>query len=248
MNITIKTKSELDLMRQAGKILADTLKLMEQNIYVGQTSAQLNALAYEYITSQGAKPSFLGYEGFPYTICASVNSEVVHGFATDIPLKDGDIISVDCGVIYKGYHADAARTFPVGEVKWEVKQLIEDTKQSFFEGIKDIRAGSKLGHISHKIQVYLEERGYGVVRELVGHGIGTHLHEDPMVPNYGPYNSGVVLKSGMTLAIEPMSTLGKRNVVLSRNGWTVMTEDGLPSAHYENTVIITDDGVEIITL
>ena len=248
MNITIKTKSELDLMRQAGKILADTLKLIEQNIYVGQTSAQLNKLAYDYITSQGAKPSFLGYEGFPYTVCASVNSEVVHGFATDVPLKDGDIISIDCGVIWKGYHADAARTFPVGNVDGKVLKLIEDTKQSFFEGIKDVRAGSKLGHISHKIQAYLESNGYGVVRELVGHGIGTHLHEDPMVPNYGPYNSGVVLKTGMTLAIEPMSTLGKRNVVLDHNGWTVLTEDGLPSAHYENTVIITDDGVEIITL
>ncbi|MBQ7881004.1 MAG: type I methionyl aminopeptidase [Clostridia bacterium] len=248
MNITIKTKSELDLMRQAGKILADTLKLIEQNIYVGQTSAQLNKLAYEYITSCGAKPSFLGYEGFPYTICASLNSEVVHGFATDIPFKEGDIISIDCGVNFKGYHADAARTFPVGNVKWEVQKLIDETKQSFFEGIKDIRAGSKLGHISHKIQVHLENNGYGVVRELVGHGIGTHLHEDPMVPNYGPYNSGVVLKAGMTLAIEPMSTLGKRNVVLHHNGWTVLTEDGLPSAHYENTVIITDDGVEIITL
>ena len=235
-------------MRQAGKILADTLKLIEQNIYIGQTSAQLDKLAYDYITSFSAKPSFLGYEGFPYTICASVNSEVVHGFATDIPLKDGDIISIDCGVNYKGYHADAARTFAVGNVEPKVLKLIEETKQSFFEGIKDVRAGSKLGHISHKIQVHLETNGYGVVRELVGHGIGTHLHEDPMVPNYGPYNAGVVLKAGMTLAIEPMSTLGKRNVVLAHNGWTVLTEDGLPSAHYENTVIITDDGVEIITL
>ena len=248
MQITIKTESELDLMRQAGKILADTLKLIEQNIYVGQTSAQLDKLAYDYITSCGAKPSFLGYEGFPYTICASVNDEVVHGFATSIPLKDGDIISIDCGVIWKGYHADAARTFAVGNVEPKVLKLIECTKQSFFEGIKDVRAGSKLGHISHKIQVHLESNGYGVVRELVGHGIGTHLHEDPMVPNYGPYNAGVLLKKGMTLAIEPMSTLGKRNVVLHNNGWTVLTEDGLPSAHYENTVIITDDGVEIITL
>lgn len=248
MNITIKTESELELMRHAGKILADTLKLIEQNIYVGQTSAQLDKLAYDYITSLGAKPSFLGYEGFPYTICASVNSEVVHGFATNIPLKDGDIISIDCGVNWKGYHADAARTFPVGKVDGKVMQLIEQTKQSFYEGIRDVRAGSKLGHISHKIQVHLESNGYGVVRELVGHGIGSHLHEDPMVPNYGSYNSGVVLKSGMTLAIEPMSTLGRRNVVLAQNGWTVSTEDGLPSAHYENTVIITDDGVEIITL
>ena len=176
MQITIKTESELDLMRQAGKILADTLKLIEQNIYVGQTSAQLDKLAYDYITSLGAKPSFLGYEGFPYTICASVNDEVVHGFATDIPLKDGDIISVDCGVIWKGYHADAARTFAVGNVEPKVLKLIEETKQSFFEGIKDVRAGSKLGHISHKIQAHLEKNGYGVVRELVGHGIGIHLH------------------------------------------------------------------------
>ena len=248
MHITIKTESELELMRQAGKILADTLKLMEQNIFVGQTPAQLDKMAYDYILSQGGKPSFLGLDGFPNTICASVNDAVVHGFADNRPLQEGDIISVDCGVIYKGYHADAARTFPVGEVKWEVRQLIEDTKQSFFEGIKDVRAGCKLGNISHKIQVYLESRGYGVVRELVGHGIGTQLHEDPMVPNYGPYNSGIVLQKNMTIAIEPMSTLGKRNVVLDQNGWTVYTEDGLPSAHYENTVIITDDGVEIITL
>ena len=248
MRITIKNKEELDLMRQAGKILSDTLKLIEKNIYIGQTTNNLNKLAYDYIISQNATPSFLGYDGFPYSICASRNNEVVHGFCDDIPLKDGDIISIDAGVYFKGFHSDAARTFVVGNVKWETLQLIEDTKQSFFEGISEIKAGCKLGNISNRIQKYLESRGYGVVRELVGHGIGKELHEDPMVPNYGPYNSGVVLQEGMTLAVEPMSTLGRRNVVLASNGWTVETVDGLPSAHYENTIIITSDGVEIVTL
>ena len=248
MRITIKNEKELDLMRQAGKILSDTLKMIESNIYVGQTTNKLNQLAYDYIISKGATPSFLGYDGFPYSICASKNGEVVHGFCDDVPLKDGDIISIDCGVCYKGYQSDAARTFPVGDVKEEVLKLIDVTKQSFFEGIKDVKAGCKLGNISHKIQVCLESNGYGVVRELVGHGIGTELHEDPMVPNYGPFNSGIVLEEGMTLAIEPMSTLGRRNVVLASNGWTVETEDGLPSAHYENTVIVTSDGIEILTL
>ena len=235
-------------MRQAGKILSDTLKMIEKNIYVGQTTNNLNKLAYDYIISRGATPSFLGYEGFPFSICASLNSQVVHGFCDDRPLQDGDIISIDCGVCYKGWQSDAARTFPVGNVNWEVQKLIDDTKQSFFEGIKDVKAGCKLGNISHKIQAYLEKNGYGVVRELVGHGIGRDMHEDPMVPNYGPFNSGIVLQAGMTLAIEPMSTLGRKNVVLASNGWTVETEDGLPSAHYENTVIITSDGVEILTL
>ena len=248
MSIKIKNKEEIEKMRKAGKILKDTLALLESSIYPGQTSSRLNDLAYNYIISQGAKPSFLNYEGFPYTICASVNEQVVHGFCSDIPLQDGDIISIDCGVIWEGYHSDAARTFPVGNVSVEKQKLIEATKNSFFEGIKDIKAGSKLGHISNRIQVYLETRGYGVVRELVGHGVGAELHEDPCVPNYGKYNSGVVLQEGMTLAIEPMSTLGKRDVYLEDNDWTVTTMDNLPSAHYENTVLITKDGVEILTL
>ncbi len=248
MNITIKNEKEIEKMKKAGKILKQTLDLLESSIYPGQTTSRLNDLAYNYIISQGAKPSFLNYEGFPYTICASLNDQVVHGFCTDIPLKEGDIISIDCGVIWEGYHADAARTFPVGNISVEKSNLIEATKESFFAGIKDIKAGSKLGHISHRIQVYLEERGYGVVRELVGHGVGQKLHEDPLVPNYGKYNSGVVLVEGMTLAIEPMSTLGKRDVYLEDNDWTVSTQDGQPSAHYENTVLITKDGVEILTL
>lgn len=248
MSIKIKNKEEIEKMRKAGKILKDTLALLESSIYPGQTSSRLNDLAYNYIISQGAKPSFLNYEGFPYTICASVNEQVVHGFCSDIPLQDGDIISIDCGVIWEGYHSDAARTFPVGNISVEKQKLIEATKESFFEGIKNIKAGSRLGHISHRIQVYLETRGYGVVRELVGHGVGAELHEDPCVPNYGKYNSGVVLQEGMTLAIEPMSTLGKKDVYLEDNDWTVTTMDNLPSAHYENTVLITKDGVEILTL
>lgn len=248
MSISIKNKDEIEKMRKAGKILKQTLDLLESSIYPGQTSSRLNDLAYNYIISQGAKPSFLNYQGFPFTICASRNDQVVHGFCDDIPLKDGDIISIDCGVIWEGYHSDAARTFPVGNISIENQKLIEATKESFFEGIKDIKAGSRLGHISHRIQVYLESHGYGVVRELAGHGVGRELHEDPIVANFGKYNSGIVLQEGMTLAIEPMSTLGKKDVVLEDNDWTVSTYDGKPSAHYENTILITKDGVEILTL
>lgn len=248
MSITIKNNDQIEKMRKAGKILKDTLALLESSVFPGQTTSRLNDLAYKYIISQGAQPSFLNYQGFPFTICASLNDQVVHGFCTDEPLEEGDIISIDCGVNFEGYHADAARTFPVGNVSSEKMTLINVTKESFFEGIKDIKAGSRLGHISHKIQVHLENHGYGVVRELVGHGIGENLHEDPCVPNYGKYNSGVVLQEGMTLAIEPMSTLGKKEVYLEDNDWTVSTYDGLPSAHYENTILITKDGVEILTL
>lgn len=248
MSITIKNSEQIEKMRKAGKILKEVLDLLEASIYPGQTTLRLNDLAYNYIISKGAKPSFLNYEGFPFTICASVNEQVVHGFCSSIPLQEGDIISIDCGVIWEGYHSDAARTFPVGKISQEKQKLIDVTKESFFEGIKDIKAGSRIGHISHRIQAHLEKHGYGVVRELVGHGVGEKLHEDPCVPNYGKYNSGVVLQEGMTLAIEPMSTLGKKEVVLEDNDWTVSTWDGLASAHYENTVLITKDGVEILTL
>ncbi len=248
MSISIKTDLEIDKMRVSGKILKETLELIEASIYPGQTSSRLNELAYEFIINKGAKPSFLGYQGFPYTICASVNDQVVHGFCTDIPLKEGDIISIDCGVIWEGMHTDAARTFAVGNISVENSNLIQATKESFFAGLEGIKAGSKLGHISHRIQTYLEDRGYGVVRELVGHGVGRELHEEPNVPNYGKYNSGIVLQEGMTLAIEPMSTLGKRDVCLDDNDWTVSTYDGKTSAHYENTILITKEGIEILTL
>ncbi len=248
MNITIKNNEQIEKMRVAGRILRDCLNMLEEHVFPGQTTQRLNDLAYNYIISQGAKPSFLNYEGFPYTICASLNEQVVHGFCTNTPLKEGDIISIDCGVIWEGYHSDAARTFPVGNISVEKSNLIDATKQSFFEGIKDIKAGDRLGHISHRIQVYLESHGYGVVRELTGHGVGTDLHEDPLVPNYGHYNSGIELKEGMVIAVEPMSTMGKRFVYLEDNDWTVTTADHSPSAHYENTILITKDGVEILTL
>ncbi len=246
--VTIKTDEELEKMRKAGKILAAALLEVEKYIYPGQTSNNLNKIVHDFIVKRGGTPSFLNYEGFPYSICASVNAQVVHGFCTDEPLKEGDIISIDAGVCYQGYHADAARTFPVGNVDARILKLIEDTKQSFFEGIEGIKAGSRLGHISHRIQAFLEKNGYGVVREMVGHGIGSDLHEEPNVPNFGKYNSGLVLKKNMTLAVEPMVTLGERFVYLEDNDWTVTTVDGLPSAHYENTIIILDTGVEITTL
>lgn len=248
MSITIKNNEQIEKMRTAGKILSNCLKMLEEHIFPGQTTARLNDLAYNYIISQGAKPSFLHYEGFPYTICASLNDQVVHGFCTNVPLKAGDIISIDCGVIWQGYHSDAARTFPVGNISIEKQNLINATKESFFAGIDGIKAGDRLGHISHRVQVYLESKGYGVVRELTGHGVGTDLHEDPIVPNYGNYNSGIILQEGMTIAIEPMSTMGKRDVFLEDNDWTVTTADHLPSAHYENTVLITKNGVEILTI
>ena len=248
MSIIVKTPKQIEDMKIACSILRDTLDMLEQAVYPGQTTARLDKMAYDYILSRGGKPAFLNYEGFPSTLCASKNGQVVHGFPDDVPLKEGDIISLDCGVIINGMYSDAARTYPVGNVSVEVSNLINATKESFFEGIKDIKAGSRLGNISHKIQVYLESRGYGVVRELAGHGVGADLHEDPCVPNFGKYNSGIELKEGMTLAIEPMSTLGRRDVYLDDNDWTVCTVDGKYSAHYENTVLITKDGVEILTL
>lgn len=247
MKIILKTDKEQDLMRKAGVILHETLELMSQNIQIGQTTAHLDKLAYDYITSKGAYPTFLGYEDFPYSICASLNHEVVHGFPNNTPLKEGDIISIDIGVNYKGLNADAARTFPVGKISSEEARLIEVTKQSFFEGIKDIKAGSRLGHISNRIQKYIEKNKFTVVRELVGHGVGKELHEDPMVPNYGIYEDGPILQEGMALAIEPMVNLGRRNVLMDSNGWTIKTADKKKSAHYENTILIHKDGVEIIT-
>lgn len=247
MSIIIKNEEQLDLMRHAGKILHETLELIERNIMVGQTTAQLNSLAEKYITSQGAYPTFKGYEGFPASICASLNHEVVHGFPNKVPLKEGDIISIDVGVKYKGYNADAARTFAVGKISSEDARLIEVTKQSFYEGISGIKEGSRLGHISHRIQKYVEDNGFSVVRELVGHGVGADLHEDPMVPNYGAYEDGPVLREGMAIAVEPMVNMGRRNVLIDTNGWTIFTADRKKSAHYENTILIHKDGVEIIT-
>lgn len=247
--IKIKSQEEIELMREAGRITRDTLKVVEDSIRVGISTKELDKIAYDYIKSQGATPSFKNYCGFPGSICASVNDTIVHGIpSNNIVLKEGDIISIDCGAKYKGYHGDAARTFPVGKIDAKVKRLIKITEQSFFEGIKDLKSGAFVGDISHRIQTFVEKNGYSIVRELVGHGVGKQLHEDPMVPNYGKAGSGPRLNANSVIAIEPMVNMGDKNVVFMSDGWTCKTRDGLPAAHYENTVLITENGVEILTL
>ncbi len=247
--ITIKSSKQIEKMRVACKITGDTLKHIEQYIKPGISTAQLDKIAYDYIKSRGAQPNFLHYNGFPATICASVNDEVVHGIPSRHRiLKEGDIISVDMGAKKDGFNGDAARTFPVGKISPEAERLIEVTKQSFFEGVKHIKHGAKLGDTSAAIQEYVESHGYSVVRDLVGHGIGENLHEDPSVPNFGRAGRGVKLAAGMTIAIEPMVNMGGYEVSVLDNDWTVVTDDGSLSAHYENTVLITKDGYEILTL
>lgn len=247
--IKIKSQDEIELMREAGRITRDTLKVVKDSIRVGISTKELDKIAFDYIKSQGATPSFKNYCGFPGSICASVNDTIVHGIpSNNIVLKEGDIISIDCGAKYKGYHGDAARTFPVGKIDAKVKRLIKITEQSFFEGIKDLKSGAFVGDISHRIQTFVEKNGYSIVRELVGHGVGKQLHEDPMVPNYGKAGSGPRLNANSVIAIEPMVNMGDKNVVFMSDGWTCKTRDGLPSAHYENTVLITENGVEILTL
>ncbi|MCI8421267.1 MAG: type I methionyl aminopeptidase [Clostridia bacterium] len=247
--ITIKSDYEIQLMRKANQIVRDTLNLLEDTIKEGMTTAQLNKIAHDYIIKCDAIPSFLGYGGFPASICTSINEQVVHGIPSDkAVIKEGDIVSVDCGSIYKGYNGDAARTFMIGKVSEEKAKLVEVTKQSFFEGVKILKEGVRLGDLGHAIQSYAESFGYGVVRALVGHGIGRDMHEDPEVPNFGKEGRGMRLRKNMTIAIEPMINLGTHDVYMLDDGWTIVTADGMPSAHYENTVWIKEDGVEILSL
>ncbi|MBE5738513.1 MAG: type I methionyl aminopeptidase [Clostridiales bacterium] len=247
--IKIKSQEEIELMRIACRITRDTLKVVENSIKVGVSTKELDEIAYKYIISQGATPSFKNYCGFPASICASINDTVVHGIPNkNIILKEGDIISIDVGAKYKGYNGDAARTFPVGKIDSKTKRLIKITEQSFFEGIKGLKSGAYVGDISHRVQTFVEKNGYSVVRELVGHGVGKDLHEDPNVPNFGRAGSGPRLTANMIIAIEPMVNMGERNVIFLPDGWTCKTRDGMPSAHYENTVLITEEGVEILTL
>ena len=247
--IKIKSQEEIEIMREACRITRDTLKVVENSIKVGVSTKELDKIAYDFIKSQGATPSFKNYCGYPSSICASVNDTIVHGIpSSDIILKEGDIISIDVGAKFKGYHGDAARTFPVGKIDAKLKKLIKITEQSFFEGIKDLKSGAFVGDISHRIQTFVEKNGFSIVRELVGHGVGKQLHEDPMVPNFGKAGSGPRLNENAVIAIEPMVNMGDRNVVFHSDGWTCKTRDGLPSAHYENTVLITENGVDILTL
>ena len=247
----IKTEEEIELMRIAGKIVGDTHNYLKQFIKPGIRTKELDKLAYDYILSRDATPSFKGYMGFPGTVCISINDEVVHGIPhKEHFLDEGDIVSLDAGVIYKGYHSDAARTVGVGEISEEARLLIERTRLSFFAGIKNAVAGNRLYDISGAIQQLAESFGYGVVYDLVGHGIGSHLHEDPEVPNFRPqgFRKGLRLKPGMTLAVEPMINAGSPHVVWMDDEWTVVTEDLSLSAHYENTILITKGKPEILSL
>ncbi len=247
--ITIKSAKQIEKMRKACKITKEALELIEKSVKPGISTKQLDKIAYDFIKSQGGTPNFLNYNGFPGSICASVNDEVVHGIPEkQTILKEGDIISIDMGTLLDGWHSDAARTFAVGKISDEAQRLIDVTRQSFFEGVKHIKHGARLGDISAAIQEYVEKNGYSVVRDLVGHGIGQNLHEDPNVPNFGHYGKGVKLAAGMTLAIEPMVNEGRYEVEVLDNDWTVVTADGSLSAHYENTVLITKDGYEILTM
>ena len=246
--IIIKNNNELDYMRQSGRIVAETLLLIENNIKPGITTKELDRIAEEFIIKQGAKPSFKGMYGFPSTLCISINDQVVHGLPGAYKLREGDIVSVDCGAVFQGFHGDAARTFPVGEVSQEALRLIEVTKDCFFEGIKFAQVGNRLTDISHAIQMHVENSGFSVVRDFVGHGIGKNLHEDPEVPNFGPAGKGPRLREGMVLAIEPMVNVGSCKVQTISDGWTVVTKDRSLSAHYENTIAILPDGPEILTL
>lgn len=246
--IIIKTHEEIEYMRQAGKVVGDTLLKLEEIVRPGITTAKIDEIAEEFITKQGAKPSFKGYGGFPASICTSINEEVVHGIPTNRVLNEGDIISIDCGAILNGYQGDAARTIPVGKVSSEIMKLIEVTKESFFKGVEKAVVGNKLTDISYAVQQHIENNKFSVVRDYVGHGIGRDMHEDPQVPNFGKPGKGPKLVSGMVLAIEPMVNIGGFKVITKPNGWTVVTVDGSLSAHYENTVAILKEGPEILTL
>lgn len=249
MPITIKSAREIELMEEAGRILESVHKELEKAVHPGMTTLEIDRLGEEIIRSFGCVPSFLNYNGYPASICVSVNDEVVHGIPSSKRiLKEGDIVSLDAGVIYKGYHSDAARTHAVGNISEDAKKLIEVTRQSFFEGIKLAKAGNHLHDISEAIDDYVSGFGYGIVRDLVGHGIGTQLHEDPQIPNFRQKRRGVRLQAGMTLAIEPMINMGGWPVEFLDDGWTVVTRDGSLSAHYENTILITEGEPEILTI
>ncbi|MCI9354136.1 MAG: type I methionyl aminopeptidase [Firmicutes bacterium] len=248
MAVHIKTREQIEKMRIAGEILAKLDEVLTKEIKPDVTTKQLDSIAEKFIRSQGAIPSFKGYGGFPGSICTSVNDEIVHGIPSERKLKQGDIISVDMGSYIGGYHADAARTYAVGEITPELQKLIDVTKQSFFEGIQYAKQGCHLNQIGVAIQKYVEQNGFSVVREYVGHGIGRKLHEDPSVANYKEQRKGILLKKGMTLAIEPMVNMGSYQLKVLKDGWTAVTRDGLCAAHYENTVVITNGEPEILTL
>ena len=249
MPVTIKSAREIRLMREAGKILARVHEELEKALRPGMSTMEIDQIGKELILSYGAVPSFLNYNGYPASICVSVNDEVVHGIPTEThKIKEGDIVSLDAGVIFEGYHSDAARTYGIGAVSKEAEKLMEVTRNSFFEGLKYAKAGCHLYEISAAIEDFVTKSGFTAVRDLVGHGIGQNLHEEPEIPNFRQRKKGILLKPGMTLAIEPMINAGSCEVLWLDDDWTVVTEDGSLSAHYENTVLITDGEPEILSL
>ena len=247
--IYIKNEAEIACMRESGRITKETLDFLGSQIKPGMSTKELDDLAYEFITSYGATPSFLGYNGYPASICASIDDSVVHGIPSrDIIIREGQIVSIDVGVIYNGWQGDAARTFCVGEVSDLKRKLVKVTEECFFKAIENLKDGSPIGDIGFAVQTHAESNGFSVVRALTGHGIGREMHEDPTVLNYGKKGTGIRLRKGMAIAIEPMINAGTYKVDFLADGWTVKTKDRLPSSHYENTVVITDEGVEILTL
>ena len=247
--ISVKTEEEISLMREPCRIVKETLEYVGKHICAGMTTKQVDELVYKYITANGAIPSSLGYYGYPASACVSVNEVVVHGIPGDRVIEEGDIVSVDITAEKNGFNGDAARTFMIGNVSEEKRKLVEVTRECFFKAIEGLRAGSPLFDIGYAVQTHAESHGYGVVRALVGHGIGREMHEDPSVPNYGRKGTGMRLKAGMTICIEPMINMGTYKVIFDKqDGWTVTTADKKLSAHYENTVLIREDGVEILTL
>ncbi len=245
--IHYKSNEELEIIRESGKILGKAHAEIAKIIRPGVKTSELDKIAYQFIADNGGIPSFKGYNGFPSTLCISVNEVVVHGFPSGYELKDGDIISVDCGVKYKGFHSDSAYTYPVGNVKEEVLKLLRITKESLYKGIEQAVAGNRMGDIGYAVQSFVEKEGYSVVRELVGHGLGRSLHEKPEVPNYGNRGKGLKLEENLVIAIEPMINLGKKNVVQENDGWTIRTYDRMPSAHFEHTVAVKKGKPEILT-
>lgn len=247
--IVLKTSREIKLMREAGRISARALQLAGEAVRPGITTGEIDRVAEEYILSEGATPNFKGYNGFPATACISINNEVIHGIPSKTRMvKEGDIVSIDLGALFEGYHGDNAATFAAGQVSSEAQRLMDVTRESLYEGIKMAQPGGRIGDISHAVQQYVEARGYSVVRQFVGHGVGASLHEAPEVPNFGLPGRGVRLVPGMTLAIEPMINIGTYDVKIMPDGWTVLTSDGSLSAHFEHSIVITADGPRILTI
>ncbi len=246
-NIIIKTREEIEIMRESALSVSRTLGMLAKEIKVGITPLYLDKLAEEFIRDNGGIPGFKGLYNFPNTLCMSLNAAVVHGIPTNTPLQEGDIISVDCGVLKNDYYGDHAYTFAVGEIKPEVKKLLDVTKESLYIGIEQFKNGNRVGDISYAIQNHAEKNGYGVVRELVGHGLGKKMHEEPEIPNYGKRGNGPKLRDGMVIAIEPMINMGTRNIKQLKDGWTILTADGKPSAHFEHNVALIDGKPEILS-